>query len=138
MTHFKNNAGFFTFEVLITITLVGLFLTPLIIMQTGTLTRVTNASRSLKQLFFAKQTLYDARREQKDEPQKHTLATTYTDPDTTVTYTLEPVSSGSSLHNVEGLLREQVLAQDTTNKQNPPNSIVTFVYRPVPKEEPRS
>lgn len=138
MTPFKNNAGFFTFESLITISLVGVFLTPLIVMQTNTLTRVTYSSRSLQRLFFMKQLLNDARHEQstqQDEPQQFSFTGTQSDPATELVYTLEPIPSDSSLSAIPGLLRERTEATYKLNKQQMSMTLISFLYRPKSEKE---
>ena len=135
MTRLKNKLGFLTFESIAAITLIGFFMTPLVIMQTKTVTRIADQSRSLQRLFFMKRFLYQARREQKDEPQQFTSTATEQDPATQLTYTLDAVSQESSLSSIPGLLQERVDAVATVGTKKPKNSIISFIYRPAPEKE---
>ena len=135
MTHFKNRSGFFSFEALIAVTIVGFFIIPLIAMQVSMRSRVVNTSRSLERLLFMTHLLHQARHEQKDEPQQFTLTATESDPTTQLAYTLEPVSPKSSLSTIPGLLQEKINANNPANKKQKTETFISFIYRPKPEEK---
>lgn len=140
MTHFKNKPvknkpGFLSFEALIAVTLVGLFIVPLIAMQVSMRSRIIQNSHSFQRLLFMTHLLHQARHEQKDKPQSFNLTATETDPATHLTYTLSSVSPQSSLQVMPGMLQEKIQATNPNRKTENPETCISFIYRPPQEKE---
>jgi hypothetical protein len=133
MIRFKNKMGFMSIEALVAIAIVSFIMTPLIVMQASALESVVKMSHSLHRIFLAKSFLYQARRQQKEEQQQFSFKAEELDPVTELAYELAPVKKGSALHDIPGLLVEKVESRGLSGSRRVTDTLVTFVYRPVPE-----
>jgi len=107
MINFKNRNGFTLIEVLITLAIIGMVLTPLIIAQSTALRSITTLSRRMTRFIYAKnfllessfKLLFEKKEQEKEAKQVGELK----DPPMKLTYELKQVSENSALARFKGL-----------------------------------
>ncbi len=135
MIHSKNRPGFSLIEVLITIAMIAIILTPLFILQGSVLQSVAYVSKRIQRIFFAKQFLYEARKQMPEDAHQYNLEKKIEDPETQLKYELGPVDKKSSLHELKGMHIEKVMMKWQEERRQSSEIIVNLVYKP---EKPAS
>ena len=132
MIRFKNHKrGFTLIEVLISLAITGVVLTPLFMLHEMIMNRVNRSAKEFEYMLLCKNFLFSARQKQEPQAQEFSLEKTEIAFDASLTYALEKgVDPKSSLASIPGLHREIVRVSWTdlqgTKKQD---RLVTFVYK---------
>ncbi|MDP3889132.1 MAG: prepilin-type N-terminal cleavage/methylation domain-containing protein [bacterium] len=135
MIHSKNSSGFLLIEVLISIAIIGILVTPLFILQGTVFQQVSQMSQRLHRLFFAEHFLIETRRSVQDDVRQFTLEKKEENPATVLNYTVGPLEKKSSLATIPGLLLERVVIQEPKKKPPSVDTIVTFLFKPEQKKK---
>ena len=136
MIHFKSRSaqsGFMLMEVLLTIAIVGMVITPILMLQTNALRGLYRFSSRITLLFPAKNFLMESvvQAPQKKD-QKVTEKKEITSPRATLTYTQRPVGKNSAFKDIKDLHRASVVAESSRKAKE---SIVHFIYQPERKKQ---
>jgi len=132
MIHFKSRSaqsGFILMEVLLTIAIVGMVITPVLMLQTNALRGLYRFSSRIALLFPAKNFLMES---VVQAPQKKDQKEEITNPRATLTYTKRPVGKNSAFKDVKDLHRASVAAESSRKAKE---SIVHFIYQPERKKQ---
>jgi len=130
MIHFKNHNGFTLIEVILALAITGLVLTPVFIIYTTILQRVTKASKQLNMILYCKELLGQARQKQEPDAQEFKLEKPVAEFDATVKYELnKSIDQKSALASLPGLHREVVTIDWTDLGEKQQERLVTFVYK---------
>src|SRR5579872_7618678 len=110
MIRFKNHKrGFTLIEVLISLAITGVVLTPLFMLHEMIMNRVNRSAKEFEYMLLCKNLLFSARQKQEPQAQEFSLEKTEIAFDATLTYALEKgVDPKSSLASIPGLHREIV------------------------------
>jgi prepilin-type N-terminal cleavage/methylation domain-containing protein len=128
--HSKNHNGFTLIEVILSLAITGLVLTPVFVIYTTLSQRVTSASRKLDVLIEAKALLIEAHQKQEPDAQEFKLEKPIAEFDATVKYQLDKaVDQKSVLASLPGLHREIVIVEWTDLGEKQQERLVTFVYK---------
>lgn len=132
MEHLKNHnkPGFLLMEVLLTIALVGLSLSPAFLMQSTTMRSVFQFSNRIRLLFPVKNFFFEKvfKGEQKgpEEKSKPEMSRQISRPAGTVTYKTKPVGQNSALKNIKGMQRVEVVGRTLRTQE----TLIGFIYKP--------
>jgi prepilin-type N-terminal cleavage/methylation domain-containing protein len=130
MIHFKNHNGFTLIETIIALAITALVLTPIFIMQSMIMQRVSRDSLNFDMMIDCKALLHEARQKQEPDAQEFTLEKLGTEFGAQVKYELyKGVDQKSSLASLPGLHREVVTVEWTELGQKQQERLVTFVYK---------
>ena len=131
MTHFKNhNNGFTLIEVILSLAITGVMLTPIFMMHEMIMTRVWGSSKAFDCILLCKNLLYEARQQQEPDAKDFVLDKADIDFDATLTYSLEKsIDQKSSLASLVGLHKESVVVFWTEQDKKKQERLVTFVYK---------
>jgi prepilin-type N-terminal cleavage/methylation domain-containing protein len=136
MIHSKHlKKGFTLIEVIISIAVIGMVLSPLFILQGNVLQRVTAAAHRIHRLFFAQDFYLKAQRKQDEKTRKFTLEERQDFPPTLLTYDLGSLHKNSALADLPGLLMEKITIFDHPKKGRPSDMLLTFIYKPEVTEK---
>jgi prepilin-type N-terminal cleavage/methylation domain-containing protein len=128
--HSKNHNGFTLIEVILSLAITGLVLTPVFVIYTTLSQRVTSASRKLDVVIEAKALLIEAHQKQEPDAQEFKLEKPIAEFDATVKYQLDKaVDQKSVLASLPGLHREIVIVEWTDLGEKQQERLVTFVYK---------
>src|SRR5258706_11135678 len=110
MIRFKNHKhGFTLIEVIISLAITGVILTPIFMMHEMIMNRVNRSSKAFEYMLLCKNLLFSARQKQDPDAQGFSLDKAEIDFDAALTYVLEKgVDQKSSLASLLGLHREVV------------------------------
>jgi prepilin-type N-terminal cleavage/methylation domain-containing protein len=132
MMYFKNHkCGFTLIEVMLSMMIVAIVLTPLFILHGVIMQRVNKSSRQLYAILWAKQLLYEARQKQEPEAQVFTLEKKIEASSAKLKYSLDDgIDAKSSLAAQVGLHRERVSVKWTDHQAvEQHEELVTYVYK---------
>lgn len=131
MIHFKNHKkGFTLVEVILSLAITGIVLTPIFMMHEMIMNRVGRSSKAFEILLLCKNLLYEARQKQGPDAQDFSLNKTEIDFDTKLTYSLEKsINQKSSLASLPGLHAEMVMASWTEQDKKKQDRLITFIYK---------
>lgn len=131
MMNSKNhNCGFTLVEVILSLAITGLVLTPIFIIHGGVLERVGRTSQAFDVIMYCKELFYEARKKQEPDAQEFTLEKGMVDFNGTRTYRLEKsINQKSSLASITGLHKESVTMTWTDLGEKKREELVTFVYK---------
>lgn len=127
--HINNKHGFSLIEAMLAVTIIGLVLTPLFVLENSIFGAVGRVAETFHRALFAQNFLYDA---QKDEPigsTSYTVERKEDKPVTMVRYTLASVSKGSSLSSIRRLYTQRAEARGVS-QASPKATRIQFVFRP--------
>jgi len=135
MIHFKSRSaqsGFMLTEVLLTIAIVGMVITPVLMLQTNALRGLRRYSSRMRLLFPAKNFLMESvvqtpETKEPEAPKKKEI----TNPKATLAYAKRPVEKDSAFKDIPNVHRVRVTARSPRAKE----SIVGFIYQPERKKE---
>lgn len=129
--HFKNKSGFTLIEAMLAVAIMGIILTPLFLLEGTVFQGVSRFAQIFRRYMFAKEYLYEMRREQKEDATSLTLERNTKDiqPATILRYTLGPVASQSSLKDFKRLYKETVRASGM-DRSVEPVTVVGFIFKP--------
>ena len=131
MIHFKNHkSGFTLIEVILSLAITGVVLTPIFMMHEMILNRVWRSSKAFDSIVLCKNLLYEARQKQDPDAQTFSLKKTEIDFDASLYYSLEKsVNQKSSLASLQGLHTELVTVSWTEQGDRKQERLVTFMYK---------
>lgn len=131
MIRFKNHkCGFTLIEVLISLAITGVMLTPIFMLHEMIMNRVNRSSKAFEYILLGKNMLFSARQKQAPEAQDFSLTKEDIAFDATVTYALEKgVDQKSSLALLPGLHREVVTVSWTDQGTKKQDRLITFIYK---------
>jgi prepilin-type N-terminal cleavage/methylation domain-containing protein len=131
MIHFKNRKnGFTLIEVIISLAIVGVILTPVFMLHEMIMNRVNRSAKEFEYMLLCKNLLFSARQKQTPQAQEFLLEKAEIDFNATLTYALEKgVNQKSSLASLVGLHREIVTVSWTDLGTKKQDRLVTFIYK---------
>lgn len=128
---FKNKSGFTLIEAMLAVAIMGIVLTPLFLLEGTVFQGVSKFAQIFRRYMFAKEYLYEIRRDQTDDITALTVERNLSDikPATILRYTLGPVGNKSSLKDAKRLYKETMIASGP-NKLAPSATLISFVFKP--------
>lgn len=130
----KNHNGFTLLETLAALAIFALVATPLFILESSLIERVSTSTRTTEALIAAKNFLYEARIEwQKKGQEPQPLEKNDAQKNRNFRYSAQKVAQTSALKSIYGLYHERVVVdwKDTRGKQT--EELVAFIV--VPQQE---
>lgn len=127
-----NKNGFTLPEVLLSLAIIALILTPIFINQAVISRNVGRASRMLARIFVAKKILLESELALAPEIQELKSEKKVDIPRTTFLYELKKISDTSALKNFKNVLIESISWSDTPVKGKQ-DRLVTLLYKPEQK-----
>jgi hypothetical protein len=134
MMRFKNNAGFSIIEAMMAITIIGMVLAPIFILETNVFTAVGRLAEGFHRIILSKQFMFVAYKQQTPESKEFKFEKREENPIAMMRYTFTPIDKQSSLAQLTGMYRKQVITSGF-EKTSPEGMAVQFVYQP---ERPQS
>ncbi len=134
MMRFKNNAGFSIIEAMMAITIIGMVLAPVFVLETNVFEAVARLAQSFHRIILSKQFMFTAFKEQPVGSKEFKFERTQENPIATMQYTFAPVNKKSSLAQLNEMYRKQAITSGA-DKTSPEGMAVQFVYQP---ERPQS
>lgn len=131
---FKNNEGFSIIEAMMAITIIGMVLAPIFILETNVFNAVGRLAEGFHRIISSKQFMVVAYAEQKPESKEFKLERKEENPMALMKYSFAPVDQKSSLAKLNGMYRKEVVTTGG-DKTSPEGVAVQFVYKP---ERPQS
>ena len=126
----KSHNGFTLIEVLFSMMIAGLVLTPIFLMFGSIMNRVNKSSRAYDYIILCKNFLSEARQKQESDAQEFSLEKKENAFDATLTYSLDKgMDQKSTLKALQGLHREIVTIAWQENGQKKREQLVSFVYK---------
>ncbi len=137
MIRFKNHKrGFTLIEVLISLAITGVILTPIFMLHEMIMNRVNRSSKTFEYMLLCKNLLFSARQKQDPEAQDFSVEKAEIAFDATLTYTLEKgVDQKSSLASLPGLHKEVVTVSWTDLGTKKQDRLITFIYKTPPEKK---
>jgi prepilin-type N-terminal cleavage/methylation domain-containing protein len=131
MMRFKNHKrGFTLVEVMLSMMIMGLALSPIFILFSMIMQRVNRSSRAYDAVLLCKNFLQEAHQKQEPEAQSFSLEKKEIDFDVTLTYSLDKgVDQKSVFGSLQGLHRETVTATWLETGEKKEEQLVSFVYK---------
>ena len=125
-----QKCGFTLIEVMLSMMITSLVLTPVFIMHSMIMDRVTRSSRAYDYIVMCKNLLQQAHQKQDPQAQTFSFEQPGVDFDGTLTYSLEKgVDQKSSLASISGLHKEVVKISWTDLGVKKQEQLVAFVYK---------
>ena len=134
MMRFKNNAGFSIIEAMMAITIIGMVLAPVFVLETNVFEAVGRLAQGFHRIVLSQQFMFTAFKEQPAGSKEFKRERTQENPIATMRYTFAPVNKKSSLATLNEMYRKQVVTSGV-EKTSPEGMAVQFVYQP---ERPQS
>lgn len=129
----NSRQGFMLTEILITIAIIGIALTPIFILQSSSLRSLYNYSERIRLLFpvknFLQENIIEASNKEEQEISEEKQIK---NPSATLNYHLKKVQDGSSLSKINDLYLGSVSIQSIRGTKE---SMVGFVYKPERKQQ---
>lgn len=123
------NKGFSLLEAMIAVTIMGMILAPLFLLEGTVFNGVTKVTEQFRRYLFAHNFLYQVSREQSPKVRDFTLEQKKELPPTTLDYKMKKVSDGV-FKNQKNLYRQEVIIT-AKDKKIPKDSLVTYLFKPV-------
>lgn len=134
MMNSRSNAGFTLIEVMLSMAIMGLILTPIYVLQGNVTERVYRMGSRMRSLFYAQDILYQARRAQPPAVREFSFAQKDDNEQLQAEYRLSAISEKSALAKTEHLLKEEIKVRDARFKRE--TTMVRFVYKkPLPEKK---
>ena len=133
---FRSARGFTLIEVLLSLAIIGLVLTPIFLIQ-STVLRTSSASAHLfTRLMYAKDFLIDQQFEHSQESAPAQAELKITAPATTLKFDSQKIPENSALKKIKNVMVESVTMEwtDARNKKRR-EKLVTFAFKPEGKHE---
>ena len=135
MMHSRNNQlGFTLIEVLLSLAIIGMVLTPIFLIQSLVLRRTSAGARQFTRLIAAKDFLVDQQFENIQETNTATAEQKITNPPTTLLFTSKKLPENSALKKFKHIMVDTVTMQWTEQNKKRQENLVTFMFKP---EEPK-
>jgi prepilin-type N-terminal cleavage/methylation domain-containing protein len=130
MKNLHKTSGFTLIEVLLAITILGLVLAPIYMLQGNVLQTASQRAQSLLRLLFAKNLLITGGPQMTADPKKDRIEKKLEDPKTEFLFERKAASKGSSLKQFEHLMLDTVTYSWGDRKSKQKEKIITFVFKP--------
>ena len=129
MIHFKNN-GFTLIEALISLTVMGVVLTPIFMAQSSIFQMVIRRTQAIDRIIYAQSFIIEVRRAIPKDAQQFVQEKKINKPATQLKYEIKQVSTESAFKDVPNLYKEQVTIdwQQGRNKQS--DMLVQYIFMP--------
>ena len=131
MIHFKNRyqSGFTLIEAMIAIAIVGMVITPMLILETNIFSSVMRMGEKFHRLIIGKHFLYSVQEQEPSESIDYHLEKKIDKPLSTIRYTLKSIDKKSSLAKVARLFKQEVVVAGL-EKASPESRIIHYIYKP--------
>lgn len=131
MMRFNNSSGFTLIEVLLALAIIGMVLTPILLIQQIVLRRSSSSANLFSRIIQAKDFLIDQQFENIQESQDVTAEKKITNPATTLIFNSKKLPENSSLKKFKHIKIDSVTMQWTAeqNKKRK-EKLVTFSFKP--------
>lgn len=126
--HFKSKHGFTLIEVLFTLMLIALVVTPLMFQQSMLVRNVDTFSRRAERMFAAQTFLYEARKAMQDYTTSFTLEKKIDDGDATLSFSRGPVGKKSAFARARAIYQDRVVIVWQENGSQRRDQLITLVY----------
>lgn len=126
---FKNNEGFSIIEAMIAITIIGMILAPIFILEANVFNSVGRLAEGFHRIVRSKQFMVEAYKEQPAESKEFKLERKEENPTHMMRYTFSPVDKKSSLAKMQGIYRQLVIATGA-DATSPEGVAIQFIYKP--------
>lgn len=123
------NKGFSLIEAMLAVTMMGMILAPLFLLEGTVFDGVTRITEQFRRYLFAHNFLYQVAREQSPKVREFSLEQKKDIPPTTLQYKLKKVSDGV-FKNQKNLYRQEVLIS-TKDAKIQKDSLVTYLFKPT-------
>lgn len=133
MIVFKNESGFTLIEVLLTLSIVGLVLTPILMLQSMLVRNTNKRTQMIDRMYAAKKFLIDSEVALAPDANESSADKKIANPPTTLRFELKNVSSNSSLKKFKSIKQASVTSTWTEPGAKRQERIVTFLFRPEGK-----
>jgi len=127
----SKRRGFSFVEVMIAIGIIGIGLTPALLLQNMVLTRVSRMGSRLHRIFFAKQFIFTAREKRGEGVAEFYLEEQEPYPKTKLLYRSEPVDGEPMFDGLKGLYSERVVISWQDGAERRKDDLVTFGFEPI-------
>jgi len=135
MIHSRNKNGFTLVEVLVSLAIVALVLTPIYVTQGTVLQRVGHYARVLDRFMFADLFFVDSAIALGKDAKQMTLEKKIDTPLTFLTYEFKPMPDASPLKKFKDLYLEKVTIRYDEAGRKYRDELVSFHYRPEKKSK---
>lgn len=125
---FKSKQGFTLIEAMLAITIIGLVLTPMFILENNVFDGVARMAEKFHRLLFAQNFLYIAQQQEPPESKKYSLERKEDKPLSMLRYTLLPIAKQSALSSMKHLYQQRVDASGL-EKTSPRATMIQFVFK---------
>ncbi len=126
---FKNKPGFSLIEAMFAITIIGLVLTPMFILENNVFNGIARMAETFHRLLFAQNFLYSAQRQEPPESTKYSLERKEDKPLSMARYTLAPIAKQSSLGSMKHLYQQRVEVSGL-EKSSPKATMIQCIFKP--------
>ena len=127
----KNNSGFTLIEVLLALAIIGMVLTPILLIQQIVLRRSSSSANLFSRIIQAKDFLIDQQFENIQETQEVTAEKKITNPPTTLIFNSKKVPENSALKKFKHIKIDSVTMQWTADQNKKrQEKLVTFSFKP--------
>lgn len=135
MIHSKNNNGFTLIEVMVSVVILGLLLTPLFIWHSGNLGALVTSSNLVRRVLAARNFMVDTYSSLAPDTRATTMEKKITHPTTVLVYELKDKLRNPELAALKGLCQEQVLIRWQENGRTAKETSVALCYRKEERKE---
>ena len=125
----NNRSGFLTMESLAALSIIAIFMTTLMVIQTGSLTRVIKAARSLDRFFILQEFYQQAQRKEENPEEQFSMNSIDELHKLELTYTLKPIAKNSPVSSIPDLLQEEIRVKSSQKNNPAQETIKLFIYR---------
>ena len=135
MIHSKNNNGFTLIEVMISVVILGLLLTPLFIWHSSNLGALGTSSNLVRRVLAARNFMVDTYSSLAPDMRATTLEKKITHPTTILVYELKDKLRNQELAALKGLCEERVTMRWQENGYNAQETSVALCYKKEERKE---
>jgi prepilin-type N-terminal cleavage/methylation domain-containing protein len=136
MIVFKNHNGFTLVETLAALAIFALVATPIFLLESSAVERVSKSSRRAEMVLEAKKFLYDARIAwQKNGQEPQATEKTVEQKRLKLRYVPKKVAANSSLKSIYGLYNERILIEWTDAQGKQTDELVSYIVVPPQEKE---
>jgi len=126
----NHNGGFTLVEVIISLAITALVLTPIFIMHGMIFQRVNRGANAFDTILYCKELLIEARQKQDPDAQEFTLDKQIPYLHASCTYSLDKsIDQKSSLASLPGLHKETITINWTEQEEKKQERLITFIYK---------
>lgn len=135
MRHSKNNNGFTLIEVMITVAILGILLTPLFILHSSNLSTLAISSTAVQRIIAARNFVVDTYVSLSPDTRTTTIEKKITNPLTVFTYELKDKVHNKELAALKGLCQENITMRWHEYGRPRQESLIAFCYKKEERKE---